>query len=171
MSLTKSRAVVLRSYRDKLVEAKIRAQEARDAAVLTLSGGALGISFAFIDHFVKGEPRYPTLLFLAWMSWGLSLVLHLLNYFLGDLAFDWQITETDKELTGKEFDEDAVNKADKGVTVITVVIMALFVIGVGLLGVFVLENYGPGCKVPASLQSSCDSHESGNITILETRRK
>lgn len=142
MATSNSRKTVLENYRDQLSQAKIRTQEARDSALLTLSGGALGVSFGFIDHFVKGVPQAPALLFIAWGSWALSLVLHIVNYSFSEKAFDWQIERTDMELVGEKINDTQTNHSNLNVTRINFIVMILFVIGVISLGIFVAENYG-----------------------------
>ena len=171
MPISKDRKQVLRNYRDKLIDGKIRAQEARDAAILTLCGGALGISFAFVDHFVKGEPRLPAFLFLAWSSWALGLVLHVLNYHFGEKAFDWQIEQTDNELAGEKINESLINKADNRVTSINNIVIALFVIGVISLGAFVSENYRVNLENVCQTQQQCDFVKRANITVQNIGRK
>src|ERR1051325_8367007 len=61
-------------YRNHLVLAGQKAQEDYDKAVMTLSGGALGVSFAFLKDIVgPGDLLNETLLFFSWISWGLSV--------------------------------------------------------------------------------------------------
>jgi hypothetical protein len=156
---------VLESYRDQLTQAKIRSQEARDGAILTLSGGALGVSFAFIDHFVKGQPHLPILLFIAWGCWATSLVLHIVNYRFSEQAFDWQIEQTDSELADETVDRNAINKSDKYVTRINLTVMLLFVFGVISLGSFVSVNYGSNSEENCEKKSACCSMAHGDITI------
>ncbi len=69
-------------YRNHLVLAGQKAQEDYDKAVMTLSGGALGISFAFLKDIVgPGDLLNETLLFFAWISWGLSVTAVLFSYY------------------------------------------------------------------------------------------
>lgn len=158
---------VLQVYRDKLIDAKIRSQEARDKAILTLSGGALAISFSFIDHFVKSEPRFLFLLFSAWFCWAASLVLHIVSYHFGNKAFDWQIIQTDNEIDGKDTAQVSKNIPDYIVSLINLTVALLFVFGVISLGAFVYENYGVESKeiVSCAKDTTPSPNECGNITV------
>ena len=61
----------LADYRQHLVLAAQKAQDDYDKTLLSLSGGALGVSFAFVDKFVKaGVVQNPRLLIFAWVCWG-----------------------------------------------------------------------------------------------------
>jgi hypothetical protein len=69
------------AYRQWLVEAYQKSSDAYDKAVMTLAGGALGISLAFV-HQVAPHPTHKA--WLAW-TWGL-LAVSLLLIFLSFLA-------------------------------------------------------------------------------------
>ena len=62
------------SYLDRLNEDRAVAQDALDAALLKLSGGGLGLSFAFVRQFAGANPQRPWLLTGAWLLWGACLV-------------------------------------------------------------------------------------------------
>jgi len=75
--------VELAEYRKHLLLSEQKTQEDFDKTVLTLSGGALGVSFAFISNVVRGKPIVDApLLFYAWWSWTLSVGFVLISYFL-----------------------------------------------------------------------------------------
>lgn len=83
-------------YRQYLVQAEQKAQEDYDKTLISLSGGALGISFAFIDRITTGPPFVgDLLLFLAWGSWVCSLLIMLTSFFLSRLACGQAIDEFD----------------------------------------------------------------------------
>lgn len=63
----------LAQYRDHLVLARQKAVEDADKTVLSLSGGALGVSFAFLNDVVGPNPEALPHLIRAWMSWGGSI--------------------------------------------------------------------------------------------------
>ena len=61
----------LKEYRNWLIAAEQKAQEDFDKTVLSLSGGALGISFAFVKDIVGDQPLIKTkFLLTAWIAWG-----------------------------------------------------------------------------------------------------
>jgi hypothetical protein len=63
----------LSDYRKHLQTAEQKSQEDFDKTVLSLSGGALGISFIFLKDVIGPNPVVsPNLLFTAWVAWGSS---------------------------------------------------------------------------------------------------
>jgi hypothetical protein len=85
------------AYRTHLIEARQKAQEDYDKTVLSLSGGALGISFAFVKDFIGPEPIVsPLLLMLAWGLWGLSSLFTLTSFYVSQLSLDRAIQQIDK---------------------------------------------------------------------------
>ncbi|MDD5774068.1 MAG: hypothetical protein PHX78_11450 [bacterium] len=90
----------LREYRNHLVAAEQKAQEDFDKTVLSLSGGALGISFAFIKDIVGAGP-FEKLFFLlfSWISWSSSIIIVLLSFFFSHLALRQAINQVDKKIS------------------------------------------------------------------------
>ena len=66
----KTRSTEMAKYREWLVVAEQKSQENFDKTVLTLSGGALGISFAFLKDIVGPQPIILSVFLLtAWFAW------------------------------------------------------------------------------------------------------
>lgn len=87
----------LREYRQHLVLAEQKAQEVYDKTVLSLSGGALGISFAFVDKFLTCDTVNNTAyLECAWFCWGLSVAVVLASHFFSQRALRRAIEQVDK---------------------------------------------------------------------------
>jgi hypothetical protein len=87
----------LRAYRNHLVAAEQKAQEDFDKTVVSLSGGALAISFAFIKDMIGSGPLDKALfLLVSWMLWGGSITAVLLSYFCSHLALRRAIIQVDK---------------------------------------------------------------------------
>ncbi len=64
----------LKKYRALLIDTLRFLNESYDKLLVTLSGGALGISIAFLKDIVKLENViFPNLLFYAWLAFILSL--------------------------------------------------------------------------------------------------
>ncbi|MCA9330431.1 hypothetical protein KC957_00125 [Candidatus Saccharibacteria bacterium] len=85
------------TYREHLVTARQKAQEDFDKTVLSLSGGALAISFAFVKDFIGQDPIIaPLLLMLAWGLWGLSSLFVLVSFYMSHLSLDRAIQQIDK---------------------------------------------------------------------------
>ena len=63
-------------YRDVLTALETKSQTEYDRLVVALSGGALGISFAFVERFVGDDPPLALwALMAAWVAWVCSLAL------------------------------------------------------------------------------------------------
>lgn len=86
----------LTAYRQALITAGQAMQSEYDKAVMTLSGGALGISFAFLKDIVgtKGLTDFSTLL-AAWILWGSSITFILASFFTSTQALRRAVTDTD----------------------------------------------------------------------------
>ena len=83
-------------YRQWLVAAEQKAQEDFDKTVLTLSGGALGISFAFVKDIIGERPiEHSWLLIGAWLLWALSTSAMLASFFVSRLALRRAIEKCD----------------------------------------------------------------------------
>lgn len=71
----------LTEYRQSLVAAEQTMQGEYDKGVLTLSGGALGISLVFLKDVVGPKPlKEPGFLLASWIVWGLSIGFVLASY-------------------------------------------------------------------------------------------
>jgi hypothetical protein len=93
----------LKDYRDHLVTARQKAQEDFDKTVLSLSGGALGISFAFIKDIVGAGPfQNPAFLLLSWILWASSITAVMVSYFFSHLALCRAISQVDGNRIYKE---------------------------------------------------------------------
>jgi hypothetical protein len=83
-------------YRKFLVAAEQKSQEDFDKAVLTLSGGAPGISFTFLKDIVGANPiTEPTFLIWSWRLWAGSILCVLFSYFLSHLSLRKAIAQVD----------------------------------------------------------------------------
>jgi hypothetical protein len=125
-------------YRQWLVVAEQKAQEDYDKTVLTLSGGALGISFAFVKDIVGDNPiSHSSWLVSAWVFWALSTSAMLGSFFVSRLALRRAILQCD--------DGTIFCKPPGGFyTVLTrwlnVGGAVLFLLGVGYMAAFVQSN-------------------------------
>ena len=83
-------------YRKFLIAAELKTQEDFDKTVLSLSGGALGISFVFLKDVIGANPiAQPFLLLMAWISWAFSTFAVLASYYLSHLALRKAIAQVD----------------------------------------------------------------------------
>lgn len=88
----------LKHYRDDLVKAEQRSLQDYDKTLLSLSGGALGISFAFITEIIGDDPIHTSwLLMTAWGIWGISILCTLSSFYVSHLALRTAITQVDND--------------------------------------------------------------------------
>ena len=121
----------LEQYRATLVKAEQKAEDDFDKTVLTLSGGALGITFAFIKDIIGNKPVVRSeLIFYAWLAWGISISAVLLSFYFSSLALRKAIRQVDhgkiyKKRPGGWYDTaTAILNAMGGLSFLTGVMLA-----------------------------------------------
>ncbi len=132
------RATHWADYRKHLVTADQKSQEDFDKTVLSLSGGALGISFVFLKDVIGPNPIHsPELLFAAWVAWGASTFCVLLSYYLSHLAIRAVIRQIDQDKLHLEKTGGSYSTATATLNVAGAV---LFLIGVVTITLFANSN-------------------------------
>lgn len=163
-------------HRKHLVDSERKSQEDFDKTVLSLSGGALGISFVFLKDVIGPNPiQEPNLLFAAWLAWGASTFCVLASYYLSHLALRKAI---------RQIDDDADGKQEPGghLSTITAVLNAagaiLFLIGVCAITLFAHSNLktkgevnGPTKSTAAAPQAAASVSASGSSSPVSAARK
>ena len=130
----------LQEYRQGLVEAEQKSQVEFDKTVLTLSGGALGVSFAFIKQFVGPGPGGADnlgLMLVAWMCWVFSVTAVLVSHFLSTSALRGAIDQVD---AGTIRSQRPGGMYDRLLVPLNIASGVLFVAGLLLAGFFVHCN-------------------------------
>lgn len=126
------------AYRQWLVSAEQKAQEDFDKTVLTLSGGALGVSFIFVKDIVGPDSIHQTTwLVLAWFSWALSTFAVLASFFLSRQALRRAIEQCDD---GTIFCQPPGGFFSKATRWLNASGAVLFFAGVCLMAAFVYKN-------------------------------
>ena len=96
-------------YRKQLVEFEQKIGEGFDKTLIALSGGALGLSIAFIKDIVGATAMtHECYLIASWSFWALSLGSILFAFYFGQLAYRKAITQVDNktihtEVTGGKY--------------------------------------------------------------------
>ena len=125
-----------KSYRELLQELAIKSQEQYDKTLITLSTGALGLSFAFIKDIVDiKSAAYADFLLGSWICFIISILSILLSFLTSKHALEQAIMAEDN---GKIFD----NKLDKVTTTLNWLSASFFVVGLIFLVIFVKLNLG-----------------------------
>lgn len=89
--------VAMSEYRSWLIASEQKSQESFDKAVMTLSGGALGVSFIFLKDVVGDGPvQSHYLLLISWILWGLSVTCTLASFYCSHLSLRIAIRQVDE---------------------------------------------------------------------------
>jgi hypothetical protein len=89
------------AYRDFLIAADQKASEAYDKTVMTLSGGALGLSITFLKDIIRQSTRVSIQrLEWSWMCLSLSVLLILVSMLFSQWALRKAITQVDDGTVG-----------------------------------------------------------------------
>jgi hypothetical protein len=128
----------LQTYRLQLIDAEQRAQATFDRTVLTLSGGALGVSFAFVEKFtVAGNTVCKELLLASWVSWATSLALILLSHYCSTFAMRKAVAQVDAGTISTQPPGGAWDNATKALNALGAM---TFVVGVVFICTFAINN-------------------------------
>lgn len=129
----------LSAYRQWLVAAEQKSQEDFDKTVLSLSGGALGISFVFLKDVIGTNPIYqPSLLFTAWIAWAFSTFAVLSSYYLSHLALRRAIAQVD---AGTIYNQSAGGMFASLTAWLNALGAILFLVGVCFITAFANSNF------------------------------
>jgi len=128
----------LREYRNQLVGMLSKAEEAIDGSLLSLSGGALGISFAFISDIVSlADAGGKGYLFCSWISWTLCIAITLISMFLSPYA----LRKTIKQVANNEiYTKHAGGIPDQIIALMNILGIISFIIGIIFIICFVNIN-------------------------------
>jgi hypothetical protein len=127
-----------KEYRKYLQTAYQKAQENYDTNVLKLSGGALGVTFAFLKDVIRSNPViFKRYLFGSWVCWGFSVSIALLSYWSSSKAFR---RAAEKYANGQE--DNLGGKYNRVTEFLNFIAGFLFLVGVILMAVFVGYNVG-----------------------------
>jgi hypothetical protein len=97
-----AREKATQAFRSLLDDLERKSQEAYDKAILTLSGGALGVTISFVKDVVCDRPQDSHLLLTSWSIWGLSLLCILFSHFFSQHALRKTIKQLDAGTLGHE---------------------------------------------------------------------
>ena len=126
-------------YRNLLIAAEQKSQDDYDKTIVSLSGGALGISLIFIKDIVgTADPVLVWTVITAWALWASSLTSVVISYFLSHLALRKAIAQTDK----KDFSGGVGGCAAIAVQVFNALSGILFIAGVLFIIIFSANNIG-----------------------------
>jgi hypothetical protein len=125
-------------YRALLVQTQQKSQADFDKAVLTLSGGALGLSFAFTKDIVGGtNAHHSVFLLFAWIAWAASSTFILLSFFTSERAVHKAIIQLDRHMIA---DQRPGKAWDIFTNIFNASGLILFLFGFVMMTVFLMYN-------------------------------
>lgn len=126
------------SYRNMLIETEQRISEQFDKTILTIAGGALAISLAFIKNVIgNGNMQAGWLLGISWASLTACLVLILVSFYFSLLAYRKAQDQVDNETIRNETPGGYFSKI---VSTSNAAGILLLCIGLVTLFIFAYEN-------------------------------
>jgi hypothetical protein len=122
--------------RKVLEQAYQKQSEAYDKAVLSLSGGALGLSMTFIRQIVQGSPNRVLLLALAWSGFAVSI----LAIFISMLTSQWAIRKSVCQIDEGNAEAQHTGGWSTVTACLNILACISLVFGIGLLVWFSIAN-------------------------------
>lgn len=142
----------LTEYRAWLVAAEQKSQEDFDKTVLTLSGGALGISFVFLKDIVGvASIREPVWLLASWFCWGTSSLAVLASFYTSHHGLRRAIKQVDAGTIRTQPPGGWIQRVTASLNATGAL---LFLAGVISMTVFVNENIGKNANEQAEKSSA-----------------
>ena len=130
----------IEKYRDHCVDASHKAQESYDKAILSLSGGGLGVSLVYLKDVIGTRALVlPGVLWVAWITWTFSIVCILLSFFFSKHSLVKAIEQVDGGRIHSEVPGGNFAKTTERLNVLSGI---LFLLGVFFMLLFVYKNFG-----------------------------
>jgi hypothetical protein len=128
----------IKTYREQLEALRIESIKAYDTAVMTLSGGALGIAFAFVaDLASKGNIRSGCWFMASVASWSLSVGCVLFSHYMSYQAMEKAIDQVDDR---EVYVSEVGGWYDRATRWLNPIAGMLFVVGCFCMGWFLHKN-------------------------------
>ncbi|MDQ8037034.1 MAG: hypothetical protein REI12_06395 [Pedobacter sp.] len=129
----------IESYRNTLIAAEQKSQDDYDKTIVSLSGGALGITLLFIENVIgDSAPQETWALISAWSFWAASLAAVVISYFFSRLALRKAIDQCDSN----NYSEGVGGWATKTTNALNAVSGLFFVTGIIFVIIFCSHNLG-----------------------------
>lgn len=126
-------------YRESLIEAEQKSQDSYDKSIISLSGGALGLSIVFIKELVpNATPIMNWSLVVSWCFWAASIAIVVASYFTSRLALRKAIEQADSA----DYSSRVGGCASAITFGLNICSGLCFVIGIIFLIIFVSNNLG-----------------------------
>lgn len=138
MSMEKTQQEYRDEYRAQLLDYAKESQMSYDKTLIALSGGALGVSFAFVEQFTsKGPVQLHFLLVASWICWVVSLSLILFSFYTSNRAMLRAIHRLDSDPSLSANPGGFFDRVTKWFNLVAGI---LFIVGVASVVWFALVN-------------------------------
>lgn len=128
---------MVEEYRNNLIQAEQKSQDDYDKSIISLSGGALGISLVFYKEVIgEKNPICHDLLVWSWAAWTASIASVVISYYLSRKALRKAIEQTDEN----DFSEGPGGWAANCTSYANALSGILFVVGISLFITFSAHN-------------------------------
>ena len=152
----------LADYRKWLVAAEQKSQEDFDKTILSLSGGALGISFVFLKDVIGPLPILQSgFLLAAWLAWAFSTFSVLTSYYLSHLALRRAISQVDD---GTIYMQPPGGVFARWTAILNATGAVLFLVGVCCITVFAGSNLSSKGAINGRKETSTSTTSTTSVT-------
>jgi hypothetical protein len=159
-----------KQYRSELQSARQSNVDQLDGTILTLSGGGLGLSLAFMKDVVPlAQIALLGVLYCSWVLFVTAILLVLLSFATNRMAIDAQLVIADEYFLERK--SDAYNKPNPWATVteyLSIGSIAAFVLAIILTVCFVSINISSAARSPHN-HGGKNVIPSSNSDALETK--
>jgi len=104
-----------------------------DKAVMTLAGGSIGVTLAFLDKVAKPPMNWPGLLWFSWIALTVSLLAILASHLTSIKAHERVIDTTDAVLRGDSESENTIKSGCWGTATMSLNWASAILLTVGLV--------------------------------------
>ena len=154
--MTEQQEKDLENYRKDLLECDNTSVAEYDKAVMTLSGGAIGLSFSFLKDI--GSMQHTSFLLTAWTLWGVSITSVVFSHYFSHRSMRHAL----KSLNDKTLNyERPGGNWDTAINILNPVAGILFLAGLVVLLFFV--SYNVKSEAPTG-----NSHERSTVVTTTT---
>lgn len=124
----------LRGYRQDLLTIQKEQTTSYDKAILSLSGGALGVTIAFADKFGGDTPTVTWSLLASWSAFCTAICFNVLSYLFSSYDMEAELEKVRKSIQAGGIEFESGNGWRRATQRVNILALAAFILGVGLFG-------------------------------------
>lgn len=124
----------LRGYRHDLLTLQNEQITSYDKAILSLSGGALGITIAFADKFGGDVPIVTWALLASWGAFSTAIGFNVISYLFSSYDMEAEVEKVRSSIQAGGTEFRSGNGWRSATQIVNVLALLAFIVGVGLFG-------------------------------------